>query len=436
MWPRSRSNSSRGFTLTELLVTVAALIVVMTLSAQLLFATRRAADRQRLQTEPRQIARGATDYVNYLIRTATDLNNVGGARNPLALVTWFFKGDPDRNPALMQAAYNNLTATQTAAGIGDLGTDLITLAHSEDSRSVPMITWTGKQHSSTNYWEFNEGCPDSALNMQLFKELTGAHVEDTGADCTREAIAGCVSDVLFIVDTNGIGAYYQITDYKEGPNATNCSATNQLPDVSEGCRENQGCLGVVANPGRAEVNPPSGRPYLTPPITMGLGPKYFSLRVCNGWLEQKSGMFDADTDSNCVQGNFGTYTAKPRWAPLLNSVEDFQIAWVFNNGETRNGAVATRLTTTGQVPEQGQNPLTHPYDVTNVTGMRVTFTTVSGVVRTDAPAKTYQRALPGEVNERFFRPAAEDHDAATTRDKIFRYQLSATSMIRNRWVGM
>ena len=33
MWPRSRSDRARGFSLTELLVTMAALIVILTLSA-------------------------------------------------------------------------------------------------------------------------------------------------------------------------------------------------------------------------------------------------------------------------------------------------------------------------------------------------------------------------------------------------------------------
>jgi type II secretory pathway pseudopilin PulG len=397
MWPRSRSE--RGFTLTELLVTVAALIVVMTLSAQLLFATRRAADRQRLQTEPRQIARGATDYANYLVRTATDFNTVLGARNPLAVMVWYANG----NNQLFQASYNNLTTAQASNGLGDEGTDILTVAHADRANFVPLITWNGNQTASTAYWEFNQGCPDSALNMAIFKELTGARPDPNGGQD--------ISDPIIIVDANGVAGTYQITDYKEGTNADVCEAKNQLPDVSEGCAANQGCMAVVANPGRSDqINPPSGQPNLAQPITMHLGPRFVSLRVRNRWLEQKLGMFNPNTD------NPGTAFQR-----LLPSVEDFQVAWIFNNGETRNNNANNRIPRTNAVPTQGTP--NDAYDAVNVTGMRVTFTTRSAVT------------IPGEVNNRWLRPAAEDRVEATARDQFFRYQLSATSMIRNRWVG-
>lgn len=399
MWPRSRSDAARGFTLTELLVTIAALVVVLTLSAQLLFATRRASDRQRLQTEPRQVARGATDYVNYLVRSATDLNNVRGARNPLAVMVWYTNG----NDELFQVSYNNLTSTQAAAGFGDEGTDILTVAHSDRANFLPLLTWQGNQRSSSAWWEYNQGCPDSAYNLSLFKELTGAHPDPNGGQD--------ISDPLIITDANGQAGTYQITDYKEGTNADNCEAKANLPDYPEkSCAAGQGCLQVVANPGRSDqVNPPAGQPNLVQPITMNLGPRFISLRVRNRWLEQKWGLFNQNTDTPGTQ-----------FQRLLPNVEDFQVAWVFQNGEIKNNSSSNQIPRTNQVPTQG---VPDTYHVQNVVGMRVTFTSRSAV------------PIPGEVNNRYFRPLAEDRAAATAKDQFYRYQLSAVSMIRNRQPG-
>jgi prepilin-type N-terminal cleavage/methylation domain-containing protein len=400
MWPSSPRRESRGFTLTELLVTIAALVVVLTLSAQLLFATRRASDRQRLQTEPRQIARGAADYVNYIVRTASDLNNVLGARNPLGIMVWYRDG----NNTAFQASYNNLTATQATSGLGDQGTDIITVTHADSAVFAPLIAWRGNQRAESAYWQFNQRCPDSTANLAAFKQLTGAHPGAGGVD---------VSDPIIIVDANGAAGTYQITDYKTGFNADNCSAKGSLPDDTTGatCAANQGCMAVAANPALTDrIDPYGGQPPgMSEPIRLHLGPRFIALRVRNRWLEQKFGLFNPNTD------NPGSAFQR-----LLPNVEDFQVAWIFNNGETHNSTVANRLTTTSQVPAQGT---TGAYDAINVAGMRVTFTTRSAVV------------IPGEINNRYLRPAAEDRVAATARDQFFRVQLSATSMIRNRWVG-
>ena len=305
---------------------------------------------------------------------------------------------------MFQASYNNLSTSQASNGLGDEGTDIITVTHADRAIFVPLITWQGNQRTDPAYWEFNQGCPDSAANLALFKELTGAHTGSGGSE---------VSDPLIVVDATGVAGTYQITDYRAGLNANNCDSSANLPDSGgETCAANQGCLGVVANPVAADqINPPSGvQPNLAQPVTMHLGPRFISLRVRNRWLEQKFGIFNPSTD------NPGSAFQR-----LLPNVEDLQVAWIFNNGETRNNGAGNRIPRTNAVPTQGTPA--DAYDAVNVAGMRVTVTARSAVT------------IPGEVHDRWLRPAAEDRVAATANDRFFRYQLSATSMIRNRWVG-
>ena len=81
MSPRSR-NTGRGFTLIEVLVVIAALAMILLMVGQLLFPMRRATDRQRFQVEARQTARAAADYIAFMVRGSSDLNDAALPRNP------------------------------------------------------------------------------------------------------------------------------------------------------------------------------------------------------------------------------------------------------------------------------------------------------------------------------------------------------------------
>jgi prepilin-type N-terminal cleavage/methylation domain-containing protein len=401
MLPRSQSKRQAGFTLIELLVVLTTMVVVLALTGQLLFGTMKATDRQRQQVEARQIARAAVNYLEYMFHGATDLNNTANVRNPLAIMTW----SAIDAGARFQVTYNNLTSAQAVPSnyLGDEGTDLITIARADDTVFAPALVWTGFGHSSVAYWKFNGGCPNSGTNLDMFKALSGAHPEPPGNNVW--------SDPVIVSDSTGAWAMYQITNYSDGNNGNNCSAQN-IPNSTVTCNANDGCIKVVANPQTGAINPPGGQPGLAMPIRMHLGVRFVTLRVRNGWLEQKSGIFDPATD------NPGS-----KFTPLLPNVEDMQIAYVFDSGDVRNSTVANQLpelTYPGSVPEQNT---ALAENVTRVAALRVTITTRSA---TD---------LKGEDAARYVRPEAEDHPAGTVASKVFRAQLSSTAMLRNRFSG-
>jgi hypothetical protein len=150
-----------------------------------------------------------------------------------------------------------------------------------------------------------------------------------------------------------------------------------------------------------------------------LGAEFVSLRVCNGWLEQKSGIFQPEIDQNCPSAATDEYAEKTGWAPLLANVEDFQVAYIFHNGEIWNNSPNHQLGSTGQVPTQGTPA--NPYDAANIAGLRVNITVRSPVAAAGEPASA-----------RYSRPESEDHEAGTTKDAFPRYQASAMAMLRNR----
>jgi prepilin-type N-terminal cleavage/methylation domain-containing protein len=390
MW--RNSPRTRGFSLIEVLVAMGAVVVILSLATTLTVSSRRLAQRQQLQVDARQTGRAALDYVIFCLRGASDINIAGA--NSGALLVWLegAGGDdalacPD-DSVCFQTSFNNVDDPSLA----DTGTDIITVSRPSTMMTVEPVTWPGYNSAATVDWAFDFGCPSDAQNMQLFKDFSGAHTTGT-EEVSRE---------LFVADQRGDWRLFQVTGYTESQ-----------------CGQAQPFIRVASNAGATYgLNPPGGHPDLVNPRLV-LGVEFMSLRVCNGWLEQKNGIFQAAADNNCPELLGPDYTEKPDWTPLLANVEDFQVAYIFRNGEIWNNSPSHRLALTGAVPGQGVPANT--YDATNVVGFRVTVTVRAPV------------APPEELgNPRYFRPEAEDNPAASTRDGFQRFQTSAVAVLRNR----
>ncbi len=386
MSPTLPTSRERGFTLLEALISTVILVVVMVLSMGLLFSMRSFAERQQLVAEPRQSARRALEYLSYHVRGAADLNSEAG--NPNAIVTWY-----QRNGVPVQSTYNSLDGSEQynssidaeTTAFGDVGTDIITVAVPPTTPLIPVDSWPGWQHAANLDFQYADGCPDSALNLQMFKLTTGFDPA-TG-----------MSGPMVLVGSDGTWAYYQITDYQDGPNANCCTG---IPPT----------IKVINNPGQSwDINPPGGRPNLRDPALSAV--QFITFRVKNRALQQLLWVFDptaADPDAG--------------WVTLLENVEDLQIAYVYNDGTTWNSA-SQILFTPGQVPPQvGPVGMPQARDVTNLVGLRVTIVT-------RAP-----REVPNQVYSRYRRPAVEDRSEGSL-DKLYHYRLTAVLMVRNRTLG-
>lgn len=433
---RSSRSAAAGFSLIEMLVVVACLGMIFWISAQLLFPMRTASERQRLQVEARQTARAAADYMTYVLRGATDASPIVTAtmgRNPLAVMTWVVTkttgsgstvpGCPGDNDCA-QLSYNNVTS---GSNLADPDTDIITVGQFEEPIVMLNSRWPGFTSGSPSAWFFEQGCSpytppglpagDDVMNKNLFGEITGRGTDSAHPDWSK---------VMVAYDEDGNWGFFQITSYQDSDNSDTCTS----PDPNE-CMvagDVRPCFRVIANPGNDAVNSPGGHRTLCGTCDKFLtsGVRFMSFRVCNGWLQQKNGLFNPDTDNNCMPGGNGT-TAN--WVPLLPNVEDMQIAYIFRNGEifnTPQQSLATEPATSGcvttaGVPCQGLHAANAAYDATNILGFRVTVVARSGGL------------LMGTIPTG--RPlSAEDHTLATTttRDRIRRHLVSANALIRNR----
>jgi len=435
MW-HSSDRAQRGYMLMEVTVALLSLALILILSAQLLFATRRASVRQQLHVEARQVARGAADYLAFQLRGATDLvtDAMGGVnnRNPLAVVAWMWEGTPagttfptcgvvaGHDSGCTQKSFNNVTD----ANLADVGTDIITIARIDQVVRAGPLEWPGSNILAGQdvYWMFETGCPptgagwgdNDAVNLQLFKSYTGAHTDNCPGGSTE------CSEPLIVVDAGGNAVVYQIQDYKTAQNGDTCRAT--VADLPTECSDNSRdvtverapCLWTVGAATSDTPNMPGGTTTPQIPFRLLAGVRFVSFRVCQGWLEQKNGMFDATADANCTGAGWNTGA----WTPLLPDVEDVQIAYLYNSGLWGNSTAATRLPTVNNVPVQGV--LADASNVTRIIGFRVTVTTRSST------------EVIGEGKRLSIRPAAEDNAAGTTETLFYYHQVSAAAMLRNR----
>ena len=427
-----RSVTTRGFTLVEVLVVVASLGMILWMVGELLFPMRQSAERQRLQVEARQTARASLDYMAMQLRGSNDMNHATGflVQGPATFLTYVWKGDgsgtgtnptcdgtPSQDPGCVQTSFNNVPDNGGNPTLATPGTDIITIATTGSGTQIGpsmALTWAGSVGSSQpSSWMFNLGCPDSAANLAQFKSLTGWN--------------GTTSAPLMLVSSTGGWGLYQITDYQDGLNSTNCSAT-QAWCYDAAVVAQVPCIGVIANPSTG-INAPGQARGLGMPLTLFPHVRFAAYRVCDGWLEQKNGIFDPIADANCpviaTGAAFPPYATKPNWSPLLPDVEDLQLAYVFIDGSVGNGYPGGTMATPAGVPIAVGWGLTPIVDSTQVIAIRITVTARSSMPVTVGGGKI--QAPP---------PVAEDHDPGmTSTDTYFRSQLTALALLRNRLAG-
>lgn len=403
---------------------VALLIEVIVIAAAfaLLFSMRNYAEVQATTAAPRQVSRRAVDYLGYYVAGASDFNNRGGVNNPNAIVTYYNLG-----ATATQASYDNLTGLETGNAVivagqttkfGDFGTDILSLAAPLDTLPVRSAgVWPGNATSSNFFFNYTQGCGatnNNLANLAAFKTWTGAI--GSGSSAT--------SPVLLVTDTTGGWNYFRITQY----NATsNCAAVDGT------------VIQVAASFGQAgEANAPGGNPALGTPITLIGGMRFVSFRVRTSTdaagitmprLEQKQGLFNPATDAP------GT-----AFAPILDGVEDMQVAWLFNQppvagGTTiyNSGSQAFPAAVTGKVPSQqgvGVTGGATVYDVGRIAGLRMSIVGRSEVVRLTSTLLS-QRQAATVLN---VRPAVENR-AQGALDGFDHTRMTTTMMIRNRMLG-
>jgi prepilin-type N-terminal cleavage/methylation domain-containing protein len=429
---RSRSRGEkmrrpRGFTLTEALVSILILSVMMILALTLLMSMRSFAAKQQTFTAPRQITRSAIDYMSFFLAGAADLNVEQG--NPNALAMWTAFGKAKGAVTTRQVSFNNLTAGQAAAGLGDEGTDIITLAVPTNPVRIPIMRWEGNDVAGKNLEiNFSAGCPSDVENLKLFKQATGMMT-----DGSKE-----FSGILTVQDAEGRWRYMQITNY----NWSKCDEA--LPG---GTSE---VIHVEITPGNSDqLNPPGGwRDDLVEPFTINGGVDFTSFRVRNRNLEQKTsgidgagiyspGIFNPDCDGSVKVG----VCPSIGFTPVVENVEDLQIAYVFQDGSVWNTGAQVLATKSpdgldSNIPEQAVtvSGVPGPHDIVNVRALRVS------VIGRSNPLDIGARNLTVAVSSgRVRRQALEDHTEGppdTVANGVFdRYRLTTTLLLRNRMLG-
>jgi hypothetical protein len=422
------------------MISLLLLVIVLIVAMTMLFQMRAFAERQQYFMLPRQAARRATDYLSYYIAGASDLNYVSSPQSPNALITYYNLGNP---AFLTQASYNNLTGNETnpgpasnngplgASGLrpantstkwGDIGTDVITMmAPFNPSRYQIFPPFPAFGTAKDLFLNFRVGCPDDVANRKAFQTATG--------------FDGTQSALLTLVDVNGNWSYVRIPSAGYQTDALCSDKTGQNIHIT------------VDTASGTLPAPPHGAAAFTDPVYLVAGLQVISFRVLTDSvdglpkLQQKLGLFDPSTDNPYPPA--GNPVAA--FTNVLENVEDLQVAYVYARtaaagapGPPANGALvwntayqtiasdATRCPSPGcdtHVPFQaGPTGVLPPLDIQNVIGLRFSVTGRSPLLPIGARKLTTQH----------FRPASEDHAAATVSDQFDHYRATATLMLRNR----
>jgi len=368
------------------MVSMALLLVVLVMSLVFLFSMQTFSRRQQLFVEPRQTSRRAVDYISYLVRNAgARVTSGNSGLVTYALTGWTGGGGGTSSP--VQVTFNNLTASQASAGYGDLGTDLINVILPAGDFFIPVKKYQGGTGgaAAVMFINFSKGCPDDTVNEQMFRDE---------CQCGESDNPYGYGSIISVFDDSG----------------TVISAELDKTPVGIQSMCSQGQIKLNFNSGLSPYNPPGGFPELQCPTCNVGSMQYASLRVKNGELQQGSAIFNP----SAVDAGF---------VPLLDNVEDLQIAYIYNDGNIYNNATNHRIPTTANTPDQVPSAVPgDPYEIKNVMALRITV-----VARSSMPA-------PHVITNRYFRPAAEDH-AAGSHDKFYHHRLTATIVIRNQILG-
>jgi prepilin-type N-terminal cleavage/methylation domain-containing protein len=419
----------RGFTLIEALASVFILSVVMAVALTLLVSMRSFAAKQQAFTAPRQTARRAIDYLSFFAAGATDLNLEG--RNPNALLMEFGFG---ASGALTTwaSSYNNLDGADVTNEFGDAGTDILSFSIPVNPVRIAVARWDNPRlpASNTLIANFVGGCPDDVENLRLFKLQTGMQTVD-GVD---------VMPVLTVQDALGRWRYIRITSYGASvcANTGNKAALDEVIPVQYASGAT--VTGQFLAPGgfRLDLEP-------LPPYTINAGIEYTSFRVRNRTLEQKTTGFDEDGvyspgffDPRCDGKVHAAGAVCPAigFTPIVENVEDFQVAYVYDDGTVVNNVLPTQaqfpvIPTPILPPGEVWPPLR---DVVRVSALRIS------IVGRSNPLDIGARNLSAwDGSALYLRPAVEDRPAGasdTVATGVFdRYRLTTTLVLRNRMLG-
>jgi type II secretory pathway pseudopilin PulG len=490
MSSRSRADRlpRRGFSLMEAMVSLIILVIVMVVVLSLLFSMKSFAEKQQAFTAPRQTARRALDYVSSTLAGAGDWNQVQSTAalttpgNPYAVVTFFEWGNSAAATARRQASWNNLTGNETlnakftvnpaapvaskveSTKFGSLGTDVISVAYPSAQVSpirIPITLWGGGTTAGSTdvdvFLDFSAGCggaaKDDAANLAAFKPLVGQWTESGGK---------IVSSTLIIADGNGAWRLVQLDDLGNSAKLTsNCAQQRSLSTGGNG----QIVHATLKAPTVDQYYAPGGwrADVLSNASVLIAGIDFVSFRHRTvldttdpaatrviGQLEQKSsgvnpatgkyapGFFDPTIDND---------TAKTTFTPIVDNVDDFQVAYILQDGSIWNTAGnvfdngGTRVPLQAQTPAAPGNPAVscnsptlsgNNLDAACIVGLRV------NVVGRSLPLSFGSRTMSEAAGRR--RPAVEDHPVSTVNDTLDsgiydRLRLTTTVMLRNRALG-